>query len=149
MKKQTALLPSPVGSWLGLSLAALSRGLLSSELIDSQPLRLLIANKCEASPASLPGFLRGVNQAAQTSQAETPGQARSCAAQGSAVPERSSYSGGSQLWEGVKQTPPTMVAGCCSAPHFPPPKKQSNSNTRELKIHPGLSGALPAPASLG
>lgn len=125
MKKQTALLPSPVGSWLGLSLAALSRGLLSSELIDSQPLRLLIANKCEASPASLPGFLRGVNQAARTSQAETPGQARSCAAQDSAVPERSSCSGGSQpgsqLWEGVKQTPPTVVAGCCSAPHFFPP----------------------------
>lgn len=52
--------PSPVGSWLWLSLAGASPGfaaLLSSELIDSQALRLLIANKCEASPAGPPGFL--------------------------------------------------------------------------------------------
>lgn len=57
---------SPVGSWLQLSLAGSSPGfaaLQRPELIDSQALRLLIANKCEASPASPPGFLRGVNEA--------------------------------------------------------------------------------------
>lgn len=57
---------SPVGRRLQLLLAGSAPGsaaLVSSELMDSQALRLLIANKCEGSPAGPPGFFRGVNEA--------------------------------------------------------------------------------------